>query len=496
MKSILFLLIGSCFFTSYSQTATTRINYEFNPPATERIPVTDNYFGMKVTDNYRWLENMKNPAVLSWFKAQADYTNSFLDRIPGRDSLVADFQKLDALSPTEISDIVRKKNRYFFRKTLHGEKVGKLYYRDGKAGEDNLLYDPGVDKTGVPFSLNSFTASEDGAKVALCVTKGGAEISRIYTMDVATKKIDPRSIFPGAGVFSWSPDNKGFLYVKFNTADNKSMSYEMNTRTMYHLYGTDPAKDKEIFSRRKYPNLGIDSVNFCIVLYSEDLKYIFGIPATVSSDIKCFYAPASDLLKPKISWKSLLMEKDHVTKFCVDGDNIYMLTHNGAPQFKVLKSSLKNFSFEKAEVVVQEAKDKISYLARSKDYLFISYSDGINSSAKKYNLHSGNISVVNVPMKGSGIRVDMDTRLLVPFGIHANDGLISLVSWKQPLTVFDYNADNDKAEISSFNTPADYPGLDDIVVIETEARSYDGTMVPLSIVYNKNVKLDGNANCL
>ena len=143
-----------------------------------------------------------------------------------------------------------------------------------------------------------------------------------------------------------------------------------------------------------------------------------------------------------------------------------------------------------------EAKDKLSYLARSKDYLFISYSDGINSSAKKYNLHSGKITAVNVPMTGSGIRADMDTRLLVPFGIHANDGLISLSSWKQPLTVFDYNADNNMAKISSFNTKADYPGLDDIVVLETEARSYDGTMVPLSIVYNKNVKLDGNANCL
>src|SRR6185312_12369127 len=304
--AILFFLLASLCFTCYSQTIDIKIADQFNPPATKIIPVTDTYFGMKVTDNYRWLENMKDPEVLNWFKKQSDYTNSFLDKIPGRDSLVADFEKLDALSPTEISDIIRKKSRYFFRKTLHGEKVGKLYYRDGKNGKDNLLYDPGVDKTGVPFSLNSFTASEDGSTVALCVTKGGAEVSRIYTMDVATKKINPQSIFPSWRVFSWSPDNKGFLYLKLNTADNKSMNYEMNTKTMYHFIGTNPATDKEIFSKRKYPNLGIDSVDICTLLYSEDFKYIFGIPASVSSNIKCFYAPATDFLKTKISWKSLL----------------------------------------------------------------------------------------------------------------------------------------------------------------------------------------------
>jgi len=79
-----------------SFTATCQAQYNY--PVTKQIPVTDTYFGKTVTDNYRWLENMNDPEVQAWFKAQHDYTNSLLDKIPGRDSLFNEFKKLDALA--------------------------------------------------------------------------------------------------------------------------------------------------------------------------------------------------------------------------------------------------------------------------------------------------------------------------------------------------------------------------------------------------------------
>jgi len=488
MKALLVLLIGSLFFISCSNTSANKNTSSFNPPATQRIPVVDDYFGMKVTDNYRWLENMQDSSVVNWFKAQADYTNSFLDKIPGRDSLVEAFTKMDALTPAHITDITRKGSRYFYKKILPGEKVGKLYYRDGENGNEILLYDPGVDKDNVPFSLEGFSADEDGKNVALAVTKGGAEVSRIYTIDVDTKKIDAQSIYPARWIFGWSPDNKGFLYLMLNSADNKSMNSESNTRTMYHVVGSAPSSDKEIFSMRKYPNLGLTSADFCIAFFTTDFKYIIAGPSTVSNDLICYYASASDLLNPVISWKPLLQKKNHVTALAMDGDDVYMLTYENAPQYKIIKSNLKNFSVANAKVVVPEGKDKIINMARSKDYLFISYSNGINSTAKQYNLHSGDLASVSLPMTGNGT--------LIPYSIHANDGLIYLTSWKQPLTVYNYNADNQKTELSAFNVKANYPGIDDVVVVETEAPGHDGAMIPLSIVYNKNVKLDGTTNCL
>jgi prolyl oligopeptidase len=492
MKAILFLLVCPLFYISCTNTLANETRKGATPPPTRRVPVTDDYFGMKVTDNYRWLENMKDSTVVNWFKAQADYTNSFLDKIPGRDSLVESFKRLDALTPVRISDIVRKNDRYFYKKLLPDEKVGKLYYRDGENGPETLLYDPGVDKDGKPFSLNSFSASEDGKNVALEVTQGGAEVSRIYTINVDTKKIDSQSIYPSNGLFGWSPDNKGFLYLMLNSGDNKSMDLESNTRAMYHALGSVPSGDKEIFSKRKYPHLGLTSADVCVTLYSDDFKYIIAAPSTVSNDITCFYAPAADLLNPVIPWKPLLQKSDHVTALAMDGDDVYMLTYQNAPQYKIIRSNLKNFSVADAKVVVPEGKDKITSMARSKDYLFLSYSDGINDGAKQYNLHSGELASVKLPIEGCGL----GGKVLIPYGIHSNDGYIELTSWKQPLTVYDYNADNQQTALSAFNVKANYPGMEDVAVVETEVPGHDGAMIPLSIIYNNKVKLDGSANCL
>ena len=460
---ILLLIVPALFYFSCSQIAGNKKDVEFNPPATIRIPVTDTYFGMEVTDNYRWLENVKDSSVFQWLKAQSDYTNIWLDKIPGRDSLVAEFVRLDALVPAEIRNITRKADRYFFRKTLPGEKTGKLYYRDGKNGNDVLLYDPGFDKDSVPYSINTFVPSEDGSKVALLISKGGAEVSHLYVLKVATKKLYPDDIFPCRFNISWSPDNKGPLYLLMNGADTHSMEALKNSRTMYHLVGNDPSQDKEIFSRRKYPHLDIKERDICMAKYTGDFKYLIAFRNTVSPDIICYYAPATDLLKPHIDWKPLLQKEDHVTRLAFDGDDVYMKTYNDAPNNKIIKSNLNHFSVANAKTIISEGNDHIIYLDRSKDYLFITYNDGINSTAKQYNLHTGQLAPVNLPLTGTGV--------LVPYDIQSNDGLILLTSWKQPVTLYDYNADIGEINESAFNIRADYPGINDIEVVETEVKA-------------------------
>lgn len=469
--------------------------FNFSPPPTERVPVTDNYFGMKVTDNYRWMENLKDPKVLKWLKAQSEYTNSWLDKIPGRDSLIAAFTRLDALAPAEIRNIQRKAGRYFFLKTLPHQKSPKLYYREGKNGKDILLFDPRADGSNGNITLAGYIASEDGKKVAFVVSHGGAEVGKIYTINVNTKKLYPEKIGPTwDGVFGWSKDSKGFIYELLSGSDTKSMSTLTNSKSMYHILGTDLSEDKILLSRKKYPDLGIDSSDACVVQYSEDHQYIFGIPGDVSNDLTIFYAPVAELLNPRIAWKQLAKPQDNISDACFVGDNVYLLTHKDAPMYKIIKISLKHPDLSKAEVVVPEEKDKITNIDRSRDYLFITYSDGINCTAKQYNLRTGKLSQVKLPIVGSG--TGFETSILTPYDITSNDGLIGLTSWNQPITRYDYNADTREIKESAFNIKTDYPGINDLKVVETEVRSQDGAMVPLSIIYNKHVKLDGTANCL
>ena len=71
---------------------------------------------------------------LTWFKAQAELTDDVLAKIPGRDALVKEWLALDKLRPMAYADITYENGRVFYKKTLGGENVGKLYYREGWDG--------------------------------------------------------------------------------------------------------------------------------------------------------------------------------------------------------------------------------------------------------------------------------------------------------------------------------------------------------------------------
>src|SRR5215471_20744571 len=97
-------------------------------PATKSIDAADTYFGKTYRDPYRWLENLKDKDVDAWFKAQADLTDSLLAKIPARDALAKEWMDLDKLKPASYAQITFEHGRLFYKKTLGGENVGKLYF--------------------------------------------------------------------------------------------------------------------------------------------------------------------------------------------------------------------------------------------------------------------------------------------------------------------------------------------------------------------------------
>lgn len=103
---------------------------QYNYPATKTVDSSNTYFGVTYQDPYRWLENFKDESVVSWFKQQADLSNSILNKISGRDELVAEWKMLDKLQPPQINSRTYENGRIFYRKTMPGENVSKLYYRE------------------------------------------------------------------------------------------------------------------------------------------------------------------------------------------------------------------------------------------------------------------------------------------------------------------------------------------------------------------------------
>ncbi len=148
-RSVILLVICLSAYPAFAQ---------YNYPATKTVDSTHTYFGVTYKDPYEWLENLKDSSVVSWFKQQADLTNSTLNKVSGRDGLIAEWKMLDGLQPAHISAQVYENGRIFYKKTLPGEKVGKVYYREGMTGAEQLLFDPTTYIPGKTLTVESFIA--------------------------------------------------------------------------------------------------------------------------------------------------------------------------------------------------------------------------------------------------------------------------------------------------------------------------------------------------
>ena len=464
-------------------------------PATPKRPVSDTYFGKTVVDNYRWLEDMSSPETKDWFKAQGDYAAATLAQIPGRDKLIETFKAYDKLLAIRYGEIRKRGNTYFYRKTLPSEKAGKLYVRQGKTGPESLLFDPSAYDKSKTYLMTAFTPSSDGKKMVIGLQEGGAELSTIRTMDVATRTFSPESItaVSGGGV-SWLPDNSGFLYLPNNSMDTKDPKGNLDTKARLHKLGTggrpsDPATDPELLSRAKNPEMGIRPDQYPVVYLSDDNTQLYGDLSSVDRRANVWIANPADLTKASIAWKQLATPTDSVYSYLKLGNRLFLQSVKGAPNGQIMVTDATNPNPATATVLLPEGKQHITRMGSSKDFLFVTLSDGINETIRQYDSRSGQWATVPIPFTG--------TMYVEPYDApHSNEVLAFVTSWNNPGTVYDYDPETRKLVISTFHVPMNYPGVADLVVEELAIPGHDGTMVPLSLIYKKDLKRDGKAVCL
>jgi prolyl oligopeptidase len=463
---------------------------EMNYPPTKTVDALDTYFGKTYNDPYRWLENLKDTDVEAWFKAQAELTDGLLAKIPGRDALVQEWLALDKLKPADYSAITYEHGRVFYKKTLGGENVGKLYFRQGWNGAEKLLFDPATYKAGVTTTIQSIRPSWDGKYVAMGLSSGGAEWSEIRVLDVERGTLLPESIYPSRSLYGWIKDNQSLFYDAGKATDIKSLEIELNRKTKVHKLRTETATDRDIFSNESNPELGISAKEWPIASVRESYPdYIVGPVETVQSEMRIFYAPISELTHKKIKWAVLCKRSDNLVRsFAFHRDYVYAVTHAGAPKYKVVRTNVKHPDWEHAETVIPEGADPIRYIAKSKHYLLIVYSNGIVGRLVKYDLTTGKTAEIKLPASGT---VDVSCP-----DWKTDRWLVYITSWTSPLTIYDFDAQKDTFAKSIFNTDVSYPGFENLVSEEVEVPGHDGTMIPLSIIYKKGIPLDGSNCCI
>ncbi len=223
------------------------------PPATRQQPVTDDYFGQKVVDPYRWLEDGSTPETQQWVSGQLAYTRSILDKLPGRDKLhdrIEQLLEIGNLGETQVG------GDYYFHTRRDGKQNQPvLYVRKGVDGKDEVLIDANrLSKDGTT-ALDWWRVSHDGKYVAYGTSESGSEMSTLHVIETATHKLLPDVIErTRAASIAWKPDDSGFYYTRYPKKGDVAEGQEMyNRHVFYHALGSDPAKDPLIFGEGRDP---------------------------------------------------------------------------------------------------------------------------------------------------------------------------------------------------------------------------------------------------
>lgn len=467
------------------------------------ITVTEEYFGIKVTDDYRNLEDLNDFSTKQWMKSQTDYTNSVLRKIPNWDNYLNLRTELDKKQGYSVSDLkITSNDKYFYLKRNAGEKTAKVYFREGFIGKEELLYDPSnfvsanESKTSNSheFIINVISPSWDGSRIAISLSEKGKEFSEVIIMDVKTKYIHPQIITQlnpsSIGGIKWLGDNAGFFYVYYPEIHVKSPLFAKNTQTVLYKIGEDPNKRNVVFSNLHNPDLNIKKEVYpSILTFNPNDKYYIGILVDAEDFRNTFIISKKDLLAGKNNWKPLYNKSNKIFFLRVADDELYFLSGYNSQNYKLCKTSLSNPNFKNPEIIVQEKKDEVikGYTITKDGVYYTTTKNGVE--AKLYLLKDSK----EIPIKLPYVSGNVD---LLSKGKDFSELWVKCSGWANVEQRYIYTLNTNTFTEENLAPVIEYPQFKDIIVEEITVKSYDGTEVPLSLIYSKNLKRDGSAPVL
>ncbi|MEA3117952.1 MAG: prolyl oligopeptidase [Paraburkholderia sp.] len=460
------------------------------PPVAPVHPVTDTYFGTPVVDDYRYMENLKDPVVQHWMRAEADYTSNVLDRIPGRAELAKHIEQLVS-GDLQRNHFMRRGERLFYYVMDPGANMPKLAYRDGVSGVEHVLVDPGKLSTDKAhhYALDWYSPSWDGRYVAYGISEGGSEQSVLHIIDVSTGQALEETIDRTSDcVVSWRKDNQSFFYLRYPKAgpDTPPALTEYNAVTHLHVLGrhTDGEGDDAVFGRGVVAGLDVPEGQGTYVLVSPDSRFAVAVANhNMDDNPNTFYVVRLDQIDgARTPWKKIASPEDGVTNVQLRGDELYFQSDKNASRFRILSTPLAHPDIEHADVIVPEGASVIDSFAAGSDALYIAQRSGAAFNLERVS-YDGKSSRIDLPFAGTIGDLSVDAQ--VP-GV-----MFNLQGWVKSPREIAYEPNVGAASDTGLVPPAKTESSD-IEANEVFATSYDGTRVPVSIIAKKGIRLDGS----
>ncbi len=460
------------------------------PPVAPVRPVTDTYFGTSVVDPYRWMETSTDD-LMAYMKAENAVTVQALQPFATQDAKI--LSELTKLSDTVdiASNPDRELDRFFYLELPSGKSDYLLMTRAAAGGPSRLLLDPAaLAEGGKHAAIDYYVPSPDGKYVAVGVSLGGSENSVLHVVETATGKLLSESISRAQEANpSWTDDSKGFYFTRLQAmapTAPASTKYD-NERVYYHRLGADEA-DRPVFG----PDITTDPV-----LPKNGNVYVSVVPGTAmivaGQTSGVVETPALWVRRSESGpWIQVVKHEDGAMGFALHGTRVYVRTKGGAngaiSNGRVVSFDLASEAFAAARVVLPESSLILSAqtgegLACASDALYVQgFRDGLGVVTRiPYGAQSRGTEL-KLPMSGTVGGIGADYR---------RPGItLSMVGWTIPRLIYAY-APVSRSFLNTHLQARNPIDMSAIRSVEVQAKSDDGTMVPLSILYKKGMAFDG-----
>jgi prolyl oligopeptidase len=443
------------------------------PPRAEKRPLEETLHGVKIVDNYRWLEDGESPDTQKWVAAEMAYTQSVLDPLPGRDATHKRLTELLSIGNITQPEIGGKYYFYTRREGMQNQPV--LYVRAGVDGKDRVLVDPNQLAADGTIALDWYQPSESGKYLAYGTSPSGSEMSTLHILETKTGNPLPDTIErTRACSIAWMPDASGFYYTRYPKKGDVPDGQEVyNRHVFYHELGTDPATDPKIFGEGRdpedWPNVSVDNDGRLLLITVEqgwtkselflmDLKK--GTPPTRITTGKNFLYNGSAY-----------------------NGRLYIVTNEDAPRYRMFMAEAGNYERDDWQEIIPQTEAVLQGTAVWGGKIFAQYEQNATSQIRLFDLAGKVISDIHLPALGS---------VFGSSGKWNRDELFyGFFSFTVPPTIYRYDL---KTGATSQWAKVDAPSIDPAAyeVNQEWYHSKDGTRVPMFIVNKKGLKKDGH----
>jgi len=455
------------------------------PDAPAKKPVTEDIFGTKVTDDWRYMEAL-GVETLDWMREQGDYTRLVLDAIKPLPALQARAAAFTG-SFGFVNDYSTYGGRTFYQERAPGSDNFDLMVRSAD-GKTRKLVDVSALRAahgGEPYAINYILPSPDGAKVAVGISAGGSEAAKMFVYDAASGALVAGPLDRARfGPTSWSDDSKQIFLLR----EKKMAPGEPDTDLERFV-----ALEVWPLSGEPVPLAGagtghgpaISADEFPIMLMEPGGKVAaIASKAGVANEIGLWTAPVDKAADPNTVWAPLVTPADGVTGGDIQGDDIFLLSHKDAPTFEVLALKAGQ-PLSAAKVLVPARADRIiTDLHVAADGLYVVTSDGVYSHLLRVPKGTDKIEEIALPSKGHIGALFSDPRMA---GVD-----LDLSSWVLQPTEYAYDPATGQFTDLHVGMRGNIDAAD-FDVQDLKAKAKDGTEIPLSLVIPKKAAAPGKA---